>query len=427
MIRVLQVVKTSTGAQWAAWQAAELVSAGVDVHVALPDKSGLHVSDWEQSGAKIHVADLNLPLRRPWLVGSVLRRARHLVDSVQPDIIHSHFVSTTLTLRKALGSNHPIPRFFQIPGPLHLEHALPRALELSSAGESDYWIASSRCIADLLRKSGIAESRIFLSYYGWPVNQHQTARTYELHDLLGVPRTQHLVGNISWFYKRKRYLGQKVGLKCHEDIIEALAIVTRKRSDVTGVLIGAGFNGAHAYEQRLRAQAARAAGSSIRFPGALNSTVIRRIWPDMDCAVHVPLSENCGGVIEPLCTGVPAIASRVGGLPEVVIDGLTGTLVPPRSPAELARATLDVLENLPRFREHAQNGRALVSTMFDVQRTAREIHEIYKYLLQPDADRPVAFDSRTAAQKLRRPQTCGVHGAAIQSMNLHDNLHAIAH
>lgn len=426
-MRILQVVKTSTGAQWAAWQSAELVSAGVDVHVVLPDTGGIHVTDWEHSGAKIHVADLNFPVRRPWLLPSALRRARRVVDSVQPDIIHSHFVSTSLTLRHALGPDHPTLRVFQIPGPLHLEHALPRTLELSSAGEKDHWIASSRCIAALLPKFGIPSSRIFLSYYGWPVNEHRTARTYELHDLLGVPRTQHLVGNVSWFYKPKRYLGQTVGLKCHEDIIEALGIVTRKRNDVTGVLIGAGFNGAHAYEQKLRSQAARVAGSSIRFPGALNSADIRRIWPDMDCAVHVPLSENCGGVIEPLCAGVPVIASDVGGLPEVVIDGLTGVLVPPRSPAELAEATLRVLDDLPRFRQYAQSGRRLISTMFNVRRTAHEIHGIYKYLVRSDVRRPVPFDSRAATQQLWRTDPFGPEPTAAESSSSHETSHAIAH
>jgi glycosyltransferase involved in cell wall biosynthesis len=147
----------------------------------------------------------------------------------------------------------------------------------------------------------------------------------------------------------------------------------------------------------------------------------------MDCAVHVPLSENCGGVIEPVCAGVPTVASRVGGLPEVVIDGLTGTLVPPRSPAQLAEATLNVLDDPQRFGEDAQNGRQLASTMFDVRRTAREIHAIYKYLLEPNAGLPLPFDSRTAAEQLRRAGTCGVHTSAIGFTSSHENLHAIAH
>ena len=52
----------------------------------------------------------------------------------------------------------------------------------------------------------------------------------------------------------------------------------------------------------------------------------------------MPISENCGGVIELLAAGVPTVASRVGGLPEVVHDGVTGWTVPWRSPGAAAAA-----------------------------------------------------------------------------------------
>jgi hypothetical protein len=120
---------------------------------------------WHASGARLHLADLGFPLRRPWLAGAVARRARELVEQVRPDLIHSHFVSTTLTLRAALGAGSRIPRLFQVPGPLHMEHRLYRAGELATAGAADYWIAASRCTRDLYLRSGIPRERVFLSYY----------------------------------------------------------------------------------------------------------------------------------------------------------------------------------------------------------------------------------------------------------------------
>src|SRR5262245_12986280 len=125
-MRVLHVVKTVDGGPWAAAQVTELTRLGVEVHVALPSAQGLYMGDWVRSGATIHSASLDLPVRRPWLLGDRFRSARRLVDQVAPDIIHSHFVGTTLLLRYALGKDHPIPRVFQIPGPLHLEYTLPR-------------------------------------------------------------------------------------------------------------------------------------------------------------------------------------------------------------------------------------------------------------------------------------------------------------
>src|SRR5947209_7963155 len=139
-MRVLHISKTSDGGRWAALQAGELVRAGVEVDVALPSLEGRSMDLWRATGARLHEADLRFPVTRPWLVSSVIGRLRRLADRVQPDLIHSHFVSTTLTLRAAFGRQAPVPRVFQVPGPLHMEHWLWRMGDIASAGPSDYWI-----------------------------------------------------------------------------------------------------------------------------------------------------------------------------------------------------------------------------------------------------------------------------------------------
>src|SRR5579862_630893 len=71
-------------------------------------------------------------------------------------------------------------------------------------------------------------------------------------------------------------------------------------------------------------------GGRILMPGELPFADVQQCWADFDCAIHVPVSENCGGVVEPLLAGVPTIAGDVGGLPEVVMHGVTGIMVPIR-------------------------------------------------------------------------------------------------
>lgn len=115
-------------------------------------------------------------------------------------------------------------------------------------------------------------------------------------------------------------------------------------------------------------------------------------WHDFDLAVHVPSSENCGGVVEPLQAGVPVIAARVGGLPEVVFEGLTGQLVSPGNVEALATAISAALNQLDTMRVEAARGAALVTTMFDVARTAKEVADIYQHVSSA-APRPVHFDS----------------------------------
>ena len=99
------------------------------------------------------------------------------------------------------------------------------------------------------------------------------------------------------------------------------------------------------------------------------------------CAVHVPLSEKCGGVVEPLLSGVPTIAGQVGGLPEVVQHGRTGITVPIRRPDLLASSILDVLNHRLEHQHMANQGRALAATLFDPKRCTEEIVKIYRDLL----------------------------------------------
>ena len=390
-MRVLHVVKTSDGANWAASQAEVLVRSGVDVHVALSTDQGRTVAAWRRAGANIHIASLSLPLARPHQIADTLKRTRRLVDEVQPDIIHSHFVATTLTLRLALGRNHRIPRVYQVAGPLHLEHLHTRQADLRTAGEADYWIASSRCIEQHYRRYGIPHQRLFLSYYGFRVSS--APRTGMLRAKLGLPADARIVGNISYIYPPKYFLGARVGLKGHEELIDALAIVTAKDKNVYGVLIGNTLPGyPDAYEKALRRRALKVGRGKILMPGYFSADEVRQSWPDFDCAVHVPHSENCGGVVEPFSAGVPVIAAAVGGLPEVVIDNVTGRIVRDRSPEVLAQNIGQVLADLDHWRELAARGRQLVERMFDVDRTAGEVLSIYKHIAD-GSPRPEPFDS----------------------------------
>ena len=399
-MRALHIAKTADGALWAAKQSAELVRRGVEVHVALPSARGRAVPYWEKAGAHIHVVDLDLPLRSPWNLPAVCRAARRLVAEVSPDVVHSHFFGTTMVLRGALHGHFEGPIIFQVAGPLHLEHKLYRAWDMRSAGPADYWIASSRCILARYLAGGISRNRVFLSYHGGSSSSVSQKRTNSLRSKLGIDDGKLVVGNINFMYPPKRFLGQSVGIKCHEDVIDALSIVMRARPDVVGVIVGAPLYGAQSYEAKLRARGQNKAGDRLRFTGYMSPEEVASAWSDFDLAVHVPLSENCGGVLEPLLAGIPTIAGRVGGLAELVIEGVTGKTVPIRNPAALAQAIEEVLADLPRYQELARNGRNLAQAMFDVSRTGGEIYAIYRSLLDPAFSRPPEFASTDFALRL---------------------------
>lgn len=377
-MKVLQLIKTSVGARWALLQVRELVRLGVEVHVALPP-GGVRVPAYEEAGAHVHLLNPELPLRRPWQIPARLAELRQLVAGVAPDIIHSHFVSTTLAIRQALGKRHPIPRLFQVPGPLHLEHAATRALELATAGPADWWIGSCRYTLRLYQRSGIAPERLFLSYYGTDLSTAPEPATGKLRALIGAAHAERLVGMVAFMYAPKRFLGQTRGLKGHEDFIDALAELQQQRPEVVGVCIGGAWAGAAAYEQQVNAYAHQ------RCPGRLHMLGTRQdvpdLYPDLDLAIHPSHSENVGGAVESLLLGVPTIATDVGGFPDLVRPGDTGWLVPPRQPLALARAMREALDDPAEAYRRAQRGQALARELFDVTRTAAEVADIYQRVL----------------------------------------------
>jgi glycosyltransferase involved in cell wall biosynthesis len=389
-LRVLHLSKTSDASFWAVRQVAELLRNGVEVHVALPSPAGEALVAWRNTGANLHFVDCSLPVRNPVKLARAIFRVRQLVNAVRPDLIHSHSVTTTMMLRLALGPRHPVPRIFQVPGPLHLEQWYTRYPELLLAGDKDFWIASSQFTKQFYEAAGVPAEKLFLSYYSADKNRFSTKRTGYLRNKLNIPRNALVVGNINLIYPPKQYLGHRVGLKCHEDVIEAISLVQQVRKDVWGVLVGGTFGKAGAYEEKLRRLAKEKGAGQILMPGKINTDEVSRCWPDFDCAIHVPLSENCGGVVEPLLAGIPTIAAQVGGLPEVVQEAVTGRLVPARNPQLLARAVLDVLDRIDEYKQMAQRGRQLVSVMFDPERCSQEVLSIYRHILRREP-RPESF------------------------------------
>ncbi len=260
-MRVLHLVKTAEGATWAALQCQVLTETGIEVHVALPSLEGRAVKEWQRSGAVLHELETNIPTRAPWRLPGTLLSLRRLVRQVRPASIHSHFFGTTLVMRYALRDLR-VPRVFQVPGPLHLEHSLPRRWELTSARAEDFWIASSESFRRLYVHLGLPQSRVFLSYYGTRVSDFAQKRRTDTRARFGVADDAYMVGNINYMYRPKRYLGQTRGLKGHEDVIEAIGLASKRLPQLKGFIGGGGWVETHAMSVRFAAvQAASPPGS----------------------------------------------------------------------------------------------------------------------------------------------------------------------
>jgi glycosyltransferase involved in cell wall biosynthesis len=379
MTRALHLLKTSVGASWAVRQTRELVRLGVEVHVALPG-GGPRIPDFEAAGVTVHPVTLDFPIRRPWLLPERLAAMRRLVQQVQPDIIHSHFVDTTLTMRLALGRSHPIPRLFHVPGPLHLEHPFFRNMEIMTAGPADYWIGSCQWTCARYRRSGVSEGRIFLVNYGTDLGLYAQRPRGRLRAELGLEEDTRILGMVAYMYSPKRYLGQARGLKGHEDFMDAMALCLEQEPTLRGVCIGGAFPPpASPYERSVIARGRRLCGDKLFFLGTRHDVL--ELYPDIDVAVHPSHSENVGAASESLHLAVPTIATNVGGFPDLVIPGETGWLVPPKDPPRLAEAMLAAVRDLEHGRQMARNGQALARKLLDVVENGRQVVAVYDEVL----------------------------------------------
>ncbi len=376
-MRILHLIKTTQGATWALRQMRELVALNVEVHVALPSYSG-KASLYEKEGIKVHILDTDISLKSVWTIVPQIKAFRKLLRKIKPDLVHSHFFGTTIVMRLSM-RGFCIPRIFQVPGPLHLEHFFFRSLELLVSDKNDYWLASCEWTQKKYQTLLLNKKKIFLSYYGTDIESFLRESKEYLYDELGISANTKIIGMVAYMYPPKHYLGQKRGLKGHEDLIDAVSMVADQYDNVKLVFVGGAWAGATHYENKVIAYGKDKLKDKVFFLGT--RTDVSKLYSGFDMAVHPSHSENVGGVVESLLMGVPTISSNVGGFPDVIKHKETGLLVEAGNPSDLAKKILYYLENPGSAEKYTKKGSEYVRYLFDVKRTAKEVKEIYQKIL----------------------------------------------
>lgn len=164
--------------------------------------------------------------------------------------------------------------------------------------------------------------------------------------------------------------------KGHAFLLDAFPRVLREFPDARLLLVGDGsLRGA------CEAQCRRLGiASSVVFTGFRGD--VPRLLDAVDVAVLPSLYEGMPlTAIEAAAMAKPVVATRVDGTPEVVTDGVTGRLVPPRDSAALAASIVALLRDLPAARRMGRAGRAAVLARFDLDAQIAATAAVYREAL----------------------------------------------
>lgn len=380
-MKVLQIVKTNEGAIWAFNQAKWLHENGVEIITVLPEINGGMAEKYKESGMKLEKGDFTLPISKPWEIFQKSKSIKELVNIVKPDLIHAHFVTNIMMFRIAL-KDIDIPRLFQVPGPLHLESRLFRKGEIFLSNSNDYWAGACKKTQDIYLDSGISREKTFLAYYGGyggeSCNEYENANNI-LHDEYNIPSNKILVGMVGYFYKPKVHMLQFRGIKGHEDFIDAISMARKSEPRIVGVIIGDAWGSSSRYVQKVKKYAQKKCDNNVIFTGFRND--MKKIYRELNVAVHPSHSENLGGAAESLAAGIPTISTNVGGFPDIVINNKTGYIVEPKNSNELSKAIIKTINHYKCSNNMAKNGQELIRELLDIKNTSACILDIYNNIL----------------------------------------------
>ncbi len=235
---------------------------------------------------------------------------------------------------------------------------------------ADGFLGITNLIADEFKSCGVETGRIARIPNGIDTEVFRPALAgtrYALRQRLHLPAQGRLIV----------YTGRLISGKGVEYLLQAWERIVHSRSNTYLVLVGSGSGEANCNEAALRRFVReRKLESSVIFTGWAKN--VRDYLQASDMFVFPTEYEGFGlSLVEAMACGLPVIASRVGGIPEIVTEGVDGILVEPRNPSELERAIVSLLDNPESARALATHARQTVRDRFSIDSVARQHVDLF--------------------------------------------------
>ncbi len=173
-------------------------------------------------------------------------------------------------------------------------------------------------------------------------------------------------------------IGRITPIKGQLYFLKAMARVVRSLPYVKAWIVGGISPGKDNYMEELEVWTRRLGLSAfVEFLG--NRRDIPDILSRLDCLVMPSIAEEAFGrvIVEAQASGVPVVATKVGGVVEIIDDGQDGLLVYPKDPECLAEAILKILKDSSLASKLAENARKKVEEKFSLEKMAQETLKVY--------------------------------------------------
>ena len=344
--------------------AIHFASKGNEIHI-------ISFRDANLDGVKVHYIDSSGSINTSpsasifSKLGYVLwsRHIKKLINRINPDILHAHWASSYgflaalsgfhLFILSVWGSDISIfPKKLWITKKI-LEFSLNRA---------DIVTATSSALAEDTKNYIDGNKQVHVIPFGVNINQFTSVKKdYRIDDFcVGIVKN----------------LEKNYGI---EFLIRAVEIVIKKGHKCRLIIVGDGS---------LRKKLVQLCdeiriSDFVTFTGKIPNHMVVSHLHSFDVFVVPSLSESFGvSALEASSCGIPVIASDIGGLPEVIVDGETGYLIPPRNEAAIAEKIIKLIEE-PGLRQNlGANGRKFVLDNYDWNLCAKKMEEVYESILK---------------------------------------------
>ncbi len=294
-----------------------------------------------------------------WRLSRVLRE-------LSPDVVHAHDPHAVAVAALALAIGAPAPRPALVSSRRVDFHLKGNSFSRWKYKQVDGFIAASEAIRLMLLEDGLPADRTFTVHEGIDLEHVAAAPPANVRAAFWLPTHAPVVGSI----------GALVPHKGHRHLIDAAQLVVADVPDARFVIVGEGELRS-ALERQIRDHHLERHVVLTGF-----RTDVLGLLKGFDLFVMSSVTEGLGtSLLDAMAAARAVVATAAGGIPEVVVDGETGLLVPPRDARALAAAIVTLLQD-PAARERmGRAGLARVGERFSAERMVRETLAVYELVV----------------------------------------------